>query len=52
MLAETPDHPVAPQALYGLAQAHRAQGDTAAGDDAYRRLIDEHPDTPIAKRAR
>ncbi|WP_251930607.1 tetratricopeptide repeat protein [Salinibacter ruber] len=52
VLDETPDHPVAPQALYGLAQAHRAQGDTAAGEDAYRRLIDEHPDTPIAKRAR
>ncbi len=52
VLDETPDHPVVPQALYGLAQAHRAQGDTAAGDDVYRRLIDEHPDTPIARRAR
>ncbi len=52
VLDETPDHPVAPQALYGLAQAHRAQGDTAAGDDVYRRLISEHPDTPIARRAR
>ncbi len=52
VLDETPDHPVAPQALYGLAQAHRAQGDTTAGDDVYRRLVDEHPDTPIAERAR
>lgn len=52
VLEETPEHPVAPQALYGLAQAYRAQGETAAGDDVYRRLVEEHPETPIAKRAR
>jgi len=52
VLDETPEHPVAPQALYGLAQAYRVQGDTAAGDEVYRRLIDKHPETLIARRAR
>ncbi|WP_103028878.1 tetratricopeptide repeat protein [Salinibacter altiplanensis] len=52
VLRETPEHSVAPQALYGLAQAHQAQGDTAAGNDAYRRLIETHPETPTARRAR
>lgn len=52
ILEETPDHPVAPQALYGLAQAHRAQGDTTAAHDVYHRLIKQHPGTPFARRAR
>ncbi len=52
ILDETPEHPVVSQALYGLAQAHRAQGDTTAANDVYRRLIEEHPGTPFARRAR
>ena len=46
------DHPVARKALYGLAQTHRAQGDSAAARDAYRRLVEQHPNTPYARRAK
>jgi len=52
VLEEHEDHPVTRKALYGLAQAHRAQGDTAAATAAYRRIIEEHPSTPYARRAR
>ena len=52
ILKEDEDHPVARQALYGLAQAQRAQGDTTAAKETYRRIIEEHPGTPYAKRAR
>ncbi len=52
ILDEDENHPVAKQALYGLAQAHRAQGDTAAAEETYRRIIEEYPRTPFATRAR
>lgn len=52
VLGETPEHPVARKALYGLAQAHQAQDDTTAAQMAYRYLIEEYPGTPYAKRAR
>jgi len=52
ILTETPDHPVARQALYGLAQVHRTQGDTAAAEEVYRRIVEEYPGTPYARRAR
>lgn len=45
-------HPVIPKALYGLAQAHRAQGDSAAATQAYRRLVEEHSGTSYATQAR
>lgn len=52
ILAENKDHPVARQALYGVAQVHRTQGDTAAAEKAFRRIIEEYSDTPYAERAR
>lgn len=52
ILKDDRDHPVARKALYGLAQAQRAQGDTTAARATYRRIIEEYPSTPYAKRAR
>jgi TolA-binding protein len=52
ILQESGDHPVAKRALYALAEAYRAQGDTTAAQQAYRRLIDQYPDTDLAARAR
>lgn len=52
ILDEDENHPIAKQALYGLAQAYRAQGDTTAAEEAYRRIIEKYPSTPFAKRAR
>ena len=52
ILGEDREHPVAKQALYGLAQAHRAQGDTAAAREAYHYIVQEYPGTPYADRAR
>ena len=52
VLDEHNGHPVIPKALYGLAQAHRAQGDSTAATQAYRRLVEEHPGTSYATRAR
>ena len=46
------DTSVAQRALYGLAQAHHAQGDSAAARTAYQRLLERHPATPYARRAR
>jgi tetratricopeptide (TPR) repeat protein len=43
---------VAQRALYGLAQAHGAQGDSAAARAAFRQLLERHPATPYARRAR
>jgi len=45
-------HPVARQALYGLAQAHRAQNDSTAAAEALHYIVQEYPGTPYAKRAR
>mgnify|MGYP006282202801 CR=1 FL=1 len=52
ILKEDADHSVSRKALYGLAQTHRAQGDSAAAEDAYRQLLERYPDTPYATRAR
>ena len=52
VLQESGDHPVATRALYALAEAHRIQGDTLAARSAYRRLIEQHPETSLAQRAR
>ena len=52
VLQESGDHPVATRALYALAEAHRIQGDTLAARGAYRRLIEQHPETSLAQRAR
>lgn len=52
ILQENGDHPVAPRALYALAESYRAQGDTTAAQQTYRRLVDRHPDTDLARRAR
>ena len=45
-------HSVTRQALYGLAQSHRAQGDTAAAEETYREIIEKYPESPYAERAR
>ena len=52
ILGEDWDHPVAKQALYGLAQAHRAQNDSTAAAEALHYIVQEYPSTPYAKRAR
>ena len=52
ILQESGDHPVAKRALYALAEAYRAQGDSTAAQQAYRRLVDQYPDTDLAVRAR
>jgi len=52
ILGEDRGHPVAKKALYGLAQAHEVQGDTAAARRAYRHIVEEHPGTAYADRAR
>lgn len=52
ILAEHPDHPVARQALYALAQSYRAQGDTSAARKTYRRVVKEYPGTSYAQRSR
>ena len=51
VLGEDWDHPVAKQALYGLAQAHRAQNDSTAAAEALHYVVQEYPSTPYAKRA-
>ncbi len=52
ILGQDHEHPVTKKALYGLAQAHRAQGDTAVARKAYHHIVKEYPGTPYAKRAR
>jgi tetratricopeptide (TPR) repeat protein len=52
VLDEDRNHPVARQALYGLAQAQWSRGDTTAAEETSRRLIEEYPGTPYARRAR
>jgi len=52
ILQESGDQTVARRALYALGEAYRAQGDTTASRQAFERLVDEHPSTPLARRAR
>jgi len=52
ILQESGDHPVAKRALYALAEAYRAQGDSTAARQTYRRLVDRYPGTALAARAR
>lgn len=52
VLQEDGDQPVARRALYALAEAQRAQGDTLAAQQAYQRLIERHPESVLARRAR
>jgi len=52
ILQENGDQPVAKRALYALAEAYRAEGDTTAARQTYRRLVDQYPDTDLAVRAR
>ena len=52
ILQEDGDQPVARRALYALAEAYRAQGDTTAAQQAYGRLVEQYPDSPLARRAR
>jgi len=51
ILQESGDQTVARRALYGLGEVYRAQGDTTASLQAFERLVDEHPSTPLARRA-
>ncbi len=52
ILQENGDHPVAKRALYALAEAYHAQGDTTAAQQSYGRLVEQYPDTDLAARAR
>lgn len=52
VLNEEETRSVTRQALYGLAQSHRAQGDTATAEETYREIVEKYPDTPYAERAR
>ena len=52
ILQENGDQPVAKRALYALAEAYRAQGDTMAAQQSYRRLVEQYSDTELATRAR
>lgn len=52
VLQEDGDQPVARRALYALAESQRAQGDTLAAQQAYQRLIERHPESVLARRAR
>ena len=52
VLQEDGDQPVARRALYALAEAQRAQEDTLAAQQAYQRLIERHPESVLARRAR
>jgi TolA-binding protein len=51
ILQENGDQPVARRALYALGEAYRAQGDTTAARQAFERLVEEYPSTPLAGRA-
>lgn len=52
ILQESGNHPVAKRALYALAEAYRAQGDSTAAQQAYGRLVEQYPSTDLAERAR
>lgn len=52
ILQESGDHPVAKRALYALAEAYRAQGDSTAAQQTYQRLVDRYPGTVLSARAR
>ncbi len=52
ILEETGGQPVARRALYALAEAYRAQGDTTAAQQTYEQLIERHPETELAAHAR
>ncbi len=43
---------VARRALYALAEAHSALGDSTRARELYRRLLTQHPDSEFARRAR
>lgn len=46
------DSELGPEALFGLAEACRAQGDVAGERKALNRLLKEHPESPLATAAR
>ena len=46
------DHPVARRALYALAEAHQAQGDTVRAERVYAQVIERYPASVFAERAR
>lgn len=52
VLEENEDQPVARRALYALAEARWAQGDTSAARKEYQRLVEQYPDSDLAARAR
>jgi len=52
IIDEDENHEVADRARYALAEAHRAQGDTAAAWNAYRAVLRAAPDSRLAERAR
>lgn len=52
VIEEDSDHPVAQRALYALAEAHAARGDTTQAQEVYRRVIEQYPSSDFADRAR
>lgn len=51
-VVEAPDAPLRDESLFMLAQTRAAQGDAGAARAAYRRLLDEHPQSTYAPLAR
>jgi len=52
IVRENSEHRVARRAMYALAEAQRAKGDTTAAQDTYRRLLNRYPESNLAARAR
>lgn len=52
VLREDGEQSVARRALYGLAEAYWAQGDTAAARETYERLVEQYPASELVGRAR
>jgi len=51
ILRAAPDYPALDQVLYRVAECYRERGNVAAADLFYRRVINEHPNSPFRMRA-
>jgi tetratricopeptide (TPR) repeat protein len=52
LVAECPESPLVPKAIYAMSEVHRVLGDTAAVDSLYDRLLAEHPATDYARQVK
>ena len=52
IIEEDTESPVAPRALYALAEVNRQEERTEKAETLYRRLLDEYPDSELAAQAR